>query len=205
MKKLLLAMMFCFLILGGAFAAVDKGAVQKAERYLNSITGLTGDFEQTAHGKKESGVFSMLRPGKVRLDYNKTPVQLISDGKDLYFFDKSLDQITTVPLTSTPAGILVRKNIDLQHADIAVSETTQGKETFALTMHLKGNEGAGRMIVVFDNAPVRLNSWTVIDATGTKTDVMFGDLKTKTNFGKNYFQIERHKTASTSGGDLYYE
>lgn len=204
-KKFLLAMIGCLFLAGGAFAAVDKNMVKKAETYLNSITGLTGDFDQIANGKKESGVFSMLRPGKVRLDYNKTPVQLISDGRDLYFFDKSLDQITTVPLTSTPAGILVRKNIDLQNADIVVSETIQNANTFALNMHLKGNEGIGRMQVVFDNAPVRLNSWTVIDATGTKTDVIFGDLKTKTNFGKNYFQIERHKTASTSGGDSYYE
>jgi outer membrane lipoprotein-sorting protein len=179
--------------------------VQKAEKYLNSITGLSGGFVQTANGKKNSGTFSMLRPGKVRLDYKDMPVQLISDGQDLYFFDKSLDQITTVPLTSTPAGILVRKNIDLQGADITVSDTTKGAGTFSLKMHLRDNEGVGSMTVVFDDSPVRLNSWTVVDATGNKTDVAFGGLKEKTDFGKNYFQIQRHKTVSTAGGDSYYE
>jgi len=208
MKKIfaLCSLLFAFGVIGAAHAAPDKALVQKAETYLNNITGLTGDFIQMTNGKRQSGTFSMLRPGRVRLDYKDMPVQLIADGKDLYFFDKSLDQITTVPLTSTPAGILIRKNIDLRNSDIAVADTNAGPNTFSLNMYMRGNEGAGHMIVVFDNAPVKLNSWTVIDATGTKTDVSFGTLREKTDFDKNYFQIQRHKTVSASGGgDSYYE
>ena len=160
---------------------------------------------QTANGHQERGDFAMLRPGRVRLDYANMPVQLISDGDDLYFFDKSLDQITTVPLTSTPAGILVRKNIDVRNADINVVETADDKNVFSLKMNLRGQEGLGHMTVVFNKSPVKLNSWSVVDATGAKTDVVFNDLKTKTNFGRDYFQIGRHKTVSTSGGDDYYD
>ncbi len=204
MKKiisLLFGVVFCF----NANAAVDKNLVANAEKYLNSITGLQGGFVQTANGKTQSGIFSMLRPGRVRLDYRNAPIQLISDGKDLYFYDKSLDQITTVPLTSTPAGILVRKKIDLQNADINVYETTSDKKTFTLKMNLKGQEGLGHMDVVFDKQPVKLKSWSVVDATSAKTDVAFNDLKTKTDFGKNYFQLSRHKTVSTNDGDDFYD
>lgn len=204
MRKFLFVVL-CGLVSFGANAAVDSALVKKAEKYLNSITGLTGEFVQTANGKQQVGDFSMLRPGRVRLDYDDMPVQLISDGSDLYFFDKSLDQITTVPITSTPAGILVRKNIDLVNADINVVETTDWKNSFALKMNLKGQEGLGHMTVVFDKSPVKLNSWSVVDATGAKTDVAFRDLREKTKFGKNYFQIQRHKTVSTSGGDDYYD
>ncbi|MCL2748799.1 MAG: outer membrane lipoprotein carrier protein LolA [Alphaproteobacteria bacterium] len=204
MKKIFIFIVSVFVSVS-AMAEVDKNLVQRAETYLNEVTGLTGEFTQTAKGKKETGLFSMLRPGKVRLDYNKSPIQLISDGKDLYFFDKSLDQITTVPLTSTPAGILVRKNINLRTADIVVTETNKDKDTFSLRMHIKDSEGLGNMLVVFDQSPVKLRSWTVTDATGAKVDVAFSGLKTKTDFAKNYFQIQRHKTASTSGGDSYYE
>ena len=133
------------------------------------------------------------------------PIQLISDGQDLYFFDKSLDQITTVPITSTPAGILVRKNIDLQNADISVVETQDYKNSFALKMQLRGQEGLGSMNVVFDKKPIKLNSWSVVDATGATTDVAFYDLREKTKFGRDYFQISRHKTISTSGGDEFYD
>ena len=198
-------MIVCLFVSGIANAAADKNLVVNAEKYLNSITGLNGGFTQTSNGKTQDGAFSMLRPGRVRLDYKNAPIQLISDGQDLYFYDKSLDQITTVPLTSTPAGILVRKKIDLQNADINVYETSSDKNTFTLKMNLKGQEGLGHMDVVFDKNPVKLKSWSVVDATSVKTDVVFNDLKTKTDFGKNYFQLSRHKTISTNDGDDFYD
>ena len=204
MKKII-SLLFAVVVCFSAHADVDKKLVVSAEKYLNSITGLQGGFTQIANGKRELGTFSMLRPGRVRLDYKNAPIQLIADGKDLYFYDKSLDQITTVPLTSTPAGILVRKKIDLQNADITVTETNSDKNTFSLKMHLRNQEGLGHMVVVFDKNPVKLNSWSVVDATSNKTDVIFKDLKSKTDFGKNYFQLSRHKTVSTNGGDDFYD
>ena len=204
MKKVLF-LIFGILFNFSANAKVDNNLIIMAEKYLNSITGLHGGFSQVANGKTEIGTFSMLRPGRIRLDYKKTPIQLISDGKDLYFYDKSLDQITTVPLTSTPAGILVRKKIDLQNADINVFETLSDKDTFTLKMNLRGQEGLGSMFVIFDKSPVKLKAWSVIDATSNQTDVSFYKLKTKTDFGKNYFQLSRHKTVSTNSGDDFYE
>lgn len=195
----------CAFLTVSAFGAVDANLVGRAEKYLNSITGLSGDFVQTNNGKNEKGTFSMLRPGRVRLDYKNMPVQLMADGADLYFYDKSLDQITTVPLTSTPAGILVRRNINLRNADINVMETKSGTDSFSLKMNLRGQEGLGNMTVVFDKRDSKLKSWSVVDAVGNKTDVVFSNLKTKTDFGKNYFQIQRHKTISTSGGDEFYD
>ena len=204
MKKFI-AFIFVVLFAVPCVAEVNQSYVKSAEKYLNSVTGLSGDFIQTSNGRVAKGLFAMLRPGKVRLDYTNSGIQLISDGSDLYFFDKSLDQITTVPLTSTPAGILVRKKIDLQNDDIVVSDTFDGKTTFALNMYLRDNRGLGHMTVVFDKNPVKLKSWTVTDATGVSTDVVFRNLKPKTDFGKNYFQISRHKTVSNSGGDAFYE
>ena len=204
MRRIFVAL-FVVLFCANVNADVDTGLVSNAEKYLNSITGLTGTFVQTANGNQQAGDFSMLRPGRVRLDYDNMPIQLISDGQDLYFFDKSLDQITTVPLTSTPAGILIRKNVDLVNADINVVETIDYKNSFALKLNLRGQEGLGSMTVVFDKKPMKLKSWTVVDATGATTDVVFRGLKEKTKFGKDFFQIQRHKTVSTSGGDDYYD
>lgn len=204
MKKIFM-LLACVFFSGTAFASVDDSLVLRAEKYLNSITGLAGDFVQTNNGKSERGTFSMLRPGRVRLDYKNMPVQLMADGSDLYFYDKSLDQITTVPLTSTPAGILVRRKINLRTADINVVETKSGKDSFSLKMNLRGQEGLGNMTVVFDKNDTKLKSWSVVDAVGNKTDVVFNNLKPKTNFAKNYFQIQRHKTVSTSGGDDFYD
>ena len=204
MKHFIIGLL-CVFCCVSANAGIDKNLVNNAEKYLNSITGLQGNFTQVANGKTEQGTFSMLRPGRIRLDYKDAPIQLIADGKDLYFYDKSLDQITTVPVTSTPAGILVRRHIDLQHADINVSETQDYKNTFSLKMNLRDQEGLGNMTVVFNKNPVSLKSWSVVDATSNKTDVMFNGLKSKTDFGKNYFQLSRHKTVATNGGDDFYD
>jgi len=205
MKKLLFLIPYS-LFLYSAHAAVDAALVQRAETYLNNITGLTGDFTQVSGGRTDTGKFSMLRPGRVRLDYNRTPIQLIADGRDLYFFDKSLDQITTVPLTSTPAGILVRPNINLRTADISVSETKSDANTFSLRMHIKETPGLGNMLMAFDNNPVLLRGWTVTDATGTATEIKFSNLKTQTNFARNFFTIQRHRIVSpASGGDAFFE
>ena len=83
--------------------------------------------------------------------------------------------------------------------------TVQGKDTFSLKMNLRGQEGLGNMTVVFNNSPVALHSWSVVDATGAKTDVVFNNLGPKTNFAKDYFQIQRHKTVGTGGGDAFYD
>ena len=72
-------------------------------------------------------------------------------------------------------------------------------------MNIKGQEGLGYMDVIFDKKPMKLKSWTVVDATGNKTDVAFSNLKTKTDFNKNYFQLSRHKTTSTNDGDDFYD
>jgi len=205
MKKLLFTFCFLFSTFAVHAAAVDSALVKKAETYLNSITGLTGDFTQIAGNSRDTGTFSMLRPGRVRLDYKRSPIQLISDGRDLYFYDSALDQITTVPLNATPAGILVRRNINLRTEDIVVTETNSDNDTFSLRMHIKDSEGLGNMYVVFGQSPVNLRAWTVTDATGARTEVSFSGLRTKTNFSRNFFQLPRHKTTSMGRGDSFYD
>ena len=95
MRKVFVILVGMFICISG-YAAVDKALVQSAEKYLNSIGGLQGTFTQIANSKSEQGLFSMLRPGRVRLDYKNAPIQLIADGKDLYFYDKSLPDYSSL-------------------------------------------------------------------------------------------------------------
>ena len=64
MKRFLFMICALFISLS-ANAEVNKQYVQSAEKYLNSITGLSGDFIQTSNGKVAEGLLSMLRPGHV--------------------------------------------------------------------------------------------------------------------------------------------
>ena len=68
MRKIIF-MAFSFMFCLSASANVNMDLIKSAEKYLNSITGLDGGFTQTSNGKTQTGNFSMLRPGRVRLDY----------------------------------------------------------------------------------------------------------------------------------------
>ncbi|MCL2629148.1 MAG: outer membrane lipoprotein carrier protein LolA [Alphaproteobacteria bacterium] len=206
MFKTFIAALAIMLAPGLAFGQIDGNLIKKAENYLNALTGLEGDFSQTVNrGRPESGKFYMLRPGRLRLDYDKMPVQLISDGSNLFFYDKSLDQITTIPASATPASILTRDKIDLVRADILVVETNQYSKGFSLKLILKDNPGLGQMRVIFADEPARLSGWELIDATGSATVVDLKSLKTRTDFPRGFFNVQRRRTEGVRTGDAFYE
>ena len=68
---------------------------KKILNYLQSFDSLKSDFIQVnSNGDVLSGKISILRPGKVRVDYNELPILIISDGKKLASINKELESIT---------------------------------------------------------------------------------------------------------------
>ena len=57
---------------------------QKILNYLQNFNSLESDFIQVNNnGNVLSGKISILRPGKVRVEYNDIPLLIVSDGKKL--------------------------------------------------------------------------------------------------------------------------
>jgi outer membrane lipoprotein carrier protein len=106
------------------------------DKYLNDLKTLRTSFLQTladGQGKeidRATGTLIVVRPGKFSWDIHpqtgdasKGPGQLmISDGRNLWFYDRDLEQVTVKPvdaaLSATPAMLLsgtvdVRKNFTL--------------------------------------------------------------------------------------------
>jgi len=116
------------------------GAAEAAtplDRYIDGLTTLRARFTQTvkdAHDKvvdRTSGTLVVSRPGKFRWDVKSgsgddTAGQLlVADGKNVWFFDRDLEQVTVKPidaaLSATPAMLLssgtdVRENFTLTPA-----------------------------------------------------------------------------------------
>ena len=56
---------------------------QKILNYLQNFNSLESDFIQVNNnGNVLSGKISILRPGKVRVEYNDIPLLIVSDGKN---------------------------------------------------------------------------------------------------------------------------
>jgi len=103
----------------GAFAAAraQASAASDVERNLTGLSSWSADFAQTiedGQGKvlrSASGKFYLQRPGKFRWDYAEPSQQLVlGDGKDIWFYDKDLQQANVrsmdATLASTPAVLL---------------------------------------------------------------------------------------------------
>lgn len=105
------------LVISLAAAAAD--APTALDKYLASMKSLRSEFTQTVtDGRGEqiqqaSGKLVIVRPGKFRWELtpagNPNAQLMIADGKNLWFYDPDLEQVSVKPasvLTATPASLL---------------------------------------------------------------------------------------------------
>jgi outer membrane lipoprotein carrier protein len=152
MSRLLTALFAALLIAVQAWSvqaiAADSAADTALDRYLNGLTSLKADFTQTvtdAQGKQTdggSGTFLVLRPGRFRWDYqaagggapgdksSQGGQLLVADGKNVWFYDRELSQVTVKPVTqalsATPVMLLSGSPQQLHDAFDIVTDGTQG-------------------------------------------------------------------------------
>jgi outer membrane lipoprotein carrier protein len=135
--------------------AADPSATA-LDHYLDGLTSLHAQFTQSvtdAKGKQiESGAGTLLveRPGKFRWDYqphrddaarsNASPAKdelrgqlLVADGKNLWFYDRELAQVTVKPveaaLSATPVILLSGSSSQLHDSfDISAAGSHDGLE-----------------------------------------------------------------------------
>jgi outer membrane lipoprotein carrier protein len=126
--------LFAALLLGTG-CALAAGDSTVLDRYLTGLESLRVTFTQTladSHGKeldRARGTLLVLRPGKFRWELagaqNAGGQLMVADGRNLWFFDRDLEQVTVKPadaaLTATPAMLLsgtvnVRENFKLTEA-----------------------------------------------------------------------------------------
>jgi outer membrane lipoprotein carrier protein len=102
-----------------AIAAADSAATT-LDKYFDGLTTLRASFTQRvkdARGKEvesSSGTLVVSRPGKFRWEIHPKAggagQLLVADGKNVWFFDRDLEQVTVKPvdnaLSSTPAMLL---------------------------------------------------------------------------------------------------
>ena len=174
--------LFPFLDVNKAAAARPKAAditreeraeVNRIERYLNSMTTVQARFLQaSSNGQLAEGNLYISRPGQLRIEYDPpVPVLIVTSGSWLVYYDKELQQVSHIPLRSTPASILTRPDISLLGGDLILTDFESKAGTLRVTLVQASDPYSGRVSLVFDENPMALRKWTVIDAQGIETDV----------------------------------
>lgn len=160
-------------------AAIDRAAVTRVEAYLNGLRTLKARFLQVAqNGASAEGTALISRPGRMRFDYNPPePMLLVASGGQVMMYDRELRQPSTVPASSTPLGLLLRSEIRLS-GDITVLGTERSGGFLRVGLQRTGAPQEGRLTLAFQEQPMELRQWAVLDAQGRETRVTLYEVET---------------------------
>ncbi|TVR98821.1 MAG: outer membrane lipoprotein carrier protein LolA [Rhodospirillales bacterium] len=150
-----------------------RADLTRIERYLNGMTTVRARFLQVAsNGQFAEGNIYIARPGNMRVEYDP-PMQvlIVADGTWLIYYDQELEQVSYIPLRSTPASILTRSDVSLTNGDLLVTDFARDGGTIRVTVVQKDDPWSGRVTLVFDENPMTLRKWTVVDAQGVEVQV----------------------------------
>lgn len=170
----------------------DRFDISRIENYLNRIKTLKARFLQvSSDGDYSEGDLYFSKPGKMRLDYDSpSPVVIVSDGVNLAFYDKELEQITYIKLEWTQASILLRESISFFAGDILVTAFERGPGVLRLTV-IKGDDPLeGNITLIFSDHPLGLKKWTVTDAQGVVTNISLLGPRFDVPLNKDLFHVE---------------
>jgi outer membrane lipoprotein-sorting protein len=134
--------------------------------YLNGIHTLSSRFTQvTPDGRQSHGQIYLSRPGRMRIEYDPPiPVLLVADGNgSIYYYDRELQQVSDMRAGQTPAGFLLRDRITLS-GDLTVTTYEHNPGAIRVGVFETKEPGDGMVTMVFDDKPIQLHQWTVVDA-----------------------------------------
>lgn len=142
----------------------QKALVSQIEALVNGITTVEAQFVQTtATGNMARGQLYLQRPGRMRFEYEPPlPYLLVSDGTFFIYVDKELEQVTYLPLSQTPAHLLLREKFSLSDGLVL---TGFREEATAIRLEVvdASQPDLGRVTLTFNREPLALKSWSVLD------------------------------------------
>lgn len=202
-RRIVLVMMALLALASAAQAASprkplsdqDKADIARAEAYMNGITTLKARFQQYApNGNIAEGTAYFWRPGRMRLQYDPpSPLLVVADGTFLIVHDRELGEPSYIPLDSTPAGVLVRENVQLNGKDLAVTKVTRAPGVLSISLVESGDSGQGELTLVFSDSPFQLRQWRVLDAQGNMTTVSLYEAQNGVSLDRSLFEFKDAK------------
>lgn len=168
---------------GPAQATPDPGAIQRVEAYFNAMTTFRARFLQIAqNGGSAEGTALIWRPGRMRFDYDAPePTLLIAADGQFFHWDRELRQPTTVPVGSTPLGVLLRQPLSLR-GDVTVAGTERSGGLLRMAVFRTAAPNEGRITLILEENPMQLRQWEVLDAQGRTTRVTLTQIETGVRF-----------------------
>lgn len=192
-KKYLLCFFF---YLNSAFSVASTTS-ERLEQQLTNIKTLSANFKQTlSDGKKiiqtTTGKLYIKRPGRFRwLAIEPFEQLVVADGKNLWVFDKDLEQVTVSPqekgLGDTPAMFLSAYDLNLTQR-YQVSQNTKKGITYYRLKALKTENNFNTILLGFNKA--KLVYVELHDSLGQISKLYLSNIKINEPLTVKLFQFE---------------
>lgn len=162
--------------------------LEAVEEYFDSVSTLQARFRQiNMDGSIFTGDIKISRPGKMRIDYDDPiPFLIVADGTFYIFVDEKLEQASHIPLGLTPADIMLRQPMNLGE-DVIVLDAVRERGFLFVTVVQREAQDAGTLTLAFQEDPMTLLQWTVIDAQGIITRIILDDPVQGVSFDRDVF------------------
>ncbi len=202
LRRFLLLLPIMAIIASGSQAAAltadETAAVRKAESYLNGIKTLKARFLQVnPDGASVEGDIYMSRPGRMRLVYDPpTPMLMVADGAFLIYVDTEMKDASHISLEDTPAGILLKENLSFSDPSVKLGAVKLGPGIVEITTTMAKDPGAGRLTLVFSDAPFELRQWRVLDAQNKEVAVTLFEAKVGVPLERDLFRYDSRKSGT---------
>jgi len=182
-------------------SASDRADVERIEKYLNELKSVAADFLQVNDtGEFRHGKIAIQRPGKMRVTYDPPGKDLIiADGTFVHIWDSELEQQTNVPVGSSIAEFILRDPIKLK-GDVMVTRFERFPAKLELTLVSTKDPGEGQLTLIFEDKPLKLRQWRVLDAQGRTTGVNLENAREGVTFASNTFDFVPPNLGKSSKG-----
>lgn len=166
----------------------DQADLTRIQTYLEGVRTLKARFLQIApDGQQSQGNAWLERPGRLRFEYDPPAPYLLVAGNGLAtFYDASLKQTSNIPLGATPLGVLLSDHLNFNR-DVTVSDLVRHPGQIQLTVVSRSNPGEGTLTLFFNDNPLSLRGWAVLDAQRRLTRINLFDIQRGGNFDQHLF------------------
>jgi outer membrane lipoprotein-sorting protein len=148
---------------------------------LTKLKQFNAKFSQTdQNGQSVSGQLTVLRPGRLRFDYNPpSALKIIADGNNVAVIDERLGTRDLYSIGLTPLKFLLSRSIDLGR-EFKISDIRVEQDRLILEAEDSATFGGSSQIdLIFDRKTLLLRSWTVIDPQGYAVTIKLTQIDTK--------------------------
>ena len=148
---------------------------------LTSLKQFSAKFSQIDQsGQTVTGQLLVLRPGRLRFDYNPpSALKIIADGNNVAVIDQRLGTKDLYSIGLTPLKFLLSRSIDL-NKEFKLGDIQIEKDRVTLEAEDKATFGGSSQIILnFDRKTLLLKGWAVTDPQGYSVTVKLTQIDTK--------------------------